>query len=443
MTLLSIDRRRLLAGAAATAGTLAAGLAHAQLQLDITRGYSEPLPIAISPFAGETPQDVERGRALADVVQADLDNSGLFRTIDPRAYIQSQDELRSTPRFPDWRQINASALVAGMVRGAGSGSMTVEFRAWDVFAGQELAATRFTTSDASWRRVAHKIADQVYERITGEKGYFDTRIAFISETGPATRQVKRLAVMDQDGANQRFLTDGSNLVLTPRIAPDGRRVAYLAYRGGPPRLYIRELDSGREGALGGLSGMTFSPRFSPDGGTLLLTRAQDGNSDIYAWNAATRRSTRLTDNGAIDTSPCYSPDGRRIVFNSDRGGTPHLYVMAASGGTPQRISFGDGRYGTPAWSPRGDLIAFTKIQRGMFSIGIMQPDGSNERLLTRSFLDQGPSWAPNGRVLLFAREDPRSDRARLFTIDISGYNERELATPTDASDPDWSPPIPG
>ena len=439
-----LDRRRLLVGSfVATAGLLGTRSAQAQLQLDITKGYVQPLPIAVVPFAGETPADVERGRDLADVIQNDLDGSGLFKTIDRQAYIQSPDELRAIPRFADWRQINAQALVAGAVRGAGTGTLTVDFRSWDVFAGRELAAVRFASADSAWRRIAHKIADAVYERLTGEKGYFDTRIAYVAETGPAVRRTKRLAIMDQDGANNAYLTDGHNLVLTPQIGPDARRIAYLAYRGGPPRIYLRDIDTGRDALLGDFSGMTFAPRFAPDGRTLLLTMPQGGNSIIVAFNTATRQVTRLTGGGAIDTSPSFAPDGQRIVFNSDRGGRPQLYVMSAAGGPAQRISFGDGRYGTPVWSPRGDLIAFTKIKGGLFSIGVMAPDGSNERLITRSYMDQSPSWAPNGRVVLFARTDKAAGGSRLFTIDITGYNERQVPTPTDASDPDWSPLLPG
>jgi TolB protein len=435
-------RRKLLeASAAALGAAMLAGPAFGQLRVDITRGRVEPVPIAISPLAGDTARDRELGLGIAEVVSADLGGSGLFRPLDRRAFIQSPDELRGLPRFPDWRQINAQALVSGLVQGGPAG-LGVEFRLWDVFAGSQMGGFRYDASEAQWRRIAHKIADYVYERMTGESGYFDTRIVYISESGPETRRIKRLALMDQDGANHRFLTDGSNLVLTPQIAPDGLRVAYLEFRGLRPRVYLRNIEAGGETLLGDFSGMTFSPRFSPDGRTMLVTQALRGNSDIFRIDLASRRITQLTNDAAIDTSPSYSPDGRQIVFNSDRGGTPQLYVMGADGGGARRISYGDGRYGSPAWSPRGDLIAFTNIKRGAFHVGVMRPDGGDERLLTRSFLDQSPSWAPNGRVILFGREDQRSRRSRLFTIDITGYNERELATPMDASDPDWSPLIP-
>ena len=430
-------------GIAASAGlALSPILASAQLRVDITSGRVEPMPIALSPLAGADEGVSSVGSSIIEVVGADLESSGLFRVIDRLAYIQSPEELQNVPRFADWRQINAQALVSGLVERNGAGGITVEFRLWDVFAGTQLRGLRFDTDAQNWRRIAHKIADVVYERLTGDSGYFDTRIVYISETGPATKRIKRLAIMDQDGAGHRFLSDGSKLVLTPRMAPDARRIAYLVYQSPAPQIFLHDLQTGRENVLGSFSGMSFSPRFSPDGSSMLMTLAQNGNSDIFAFSTSSRQSRQLTANPAIDTSPSYSPEGDRIAFNSDRGGSPQLYVMDAGGGSAQRISFGAGHYGSPAWSPRGDLIAFTKIKGGKFHIGIMEPDGSNERLLTRSFLDEGPTWSPNGRVIMFSREDPRTDRTRLFTIDITGYNEREVPTPLDASDPDWSPLIP-
>lgn len=434
----SWSRRGLLGGAAALAAASAGGPALAQLRVDITRGVVDPIPIAVSPFAGADPRAAQTGQDIAGVIAANLDGSGLFRTLDRRAYIQTPEELRQVPQFADWRALNAQALVTGTV-GPGPQGLAIEFRLWDVFGGAQLRGLRYDAPDSGWRRVAHKIADVVYERMTGEKGYFDTRIVYVSASGPLTRRIKRLAVIDQDGANHRFLTDGSTLVLTPRVAPDGRRVAYLDYRGAQPRVYVRDIDGGPASLLGDFPGMTFSPRFSPDGGTMLVTMAENGRSDIFA--VAGGRSRRLTNSAAIDTSPSFSPDGARICFNSDRGGSPQLYLMDRNGDGVRRISYGDGRYGSPAWSPRGDLIAFTKIRGGNFHIGVMRPDGGDERLLTRSWLDQNPSWAPNGRIILFAREG-RNGSSRLMTIDITGYNERDLATPLDASDPDWSPLIP-
>lgn len=435
-------RRWFLGGAGAAALLGPTGGARAQLRVDITRGLVEPIAIAVSPFAGDTPAGSALGADIAAVVAADLERSGLFRRIDPRAYIQSPDELRGVPRFADWRQIDAQALVTGVVGASGADGLVVEFRLFDVFGGVQMTGFRYELPRDLWRRVAHRIADTVYERMTGENGYFDTRIAYIAESGPPTRRVKRLAIMDQDGANHRFLTDGRHLVLTPRFTRDARQVAFLAYRGRTPGIFLHDLASGREERLAGFEGMNFSPRFAPDGRSLLLTIARNGNSDIFEYGLVTRQLRRLTDHPAIDTSPDFSPGGDRIVFNSDRGGRPHLYVMRRDGSDVQRISFGEGRYGSPSWSPRGDLVAFTNIKERMFHIGVMRPDGSGERLITRSYYDEGPVFAPNGRVILFARQDPTTDSRRLMSIDVTGYNLREVPTPLDASDPDWSPPLP-
>jgi TolB protein len=429
----------LLGGAASLSGLALPRSARAQLELDITEGIVEPLPIAISELYGETPLAQQKGREIADVVSANLERSGLFRPIDRRAFIQSPAELRNLPRFGDWRQINAQALVTGEVTGgAPGGELAVEFRLWDVFAGIQMRGQRLATSTDNWRRVAHKMADVVYERITGERGYFDSRIVYVSETGAERDRIKRIAIMDQDGANHRFLTDGADLVLTPRFHPDGQRIAYMRYSGLTPQVYLMDLATGREQRLGAFAGMTFAPQFAPDGRRIAMSLAEGGNSEIYSLDVAGGQARRLTSHSGIDTSPSFSPDGRQITFNSDRAGSPQLYVMGADGSTPRRISFGGGAYGSPAWSPRGDLIAFAVLRAGYFHIGVMRPDGGDERLLTRSTQDEGPSWSPNGRVILFSRTDFGSDRVRLFSIDVSGYNERPVPTPLDASDPDWS-----
>lgn len=444
-----------LAGVGALAlALLAPTPARAVLELDITRGGIEPLPIAVSPLAGDTAAAQQFGRQIAEVVAADLQRSGLFRPIDPRAFIQSPDEMRTLPRFADWRQVNAQALVTGVVSGgqnvaavggdAGSG-LTVEFRLWDVFAGTQLEGLRLQTAPENWRRIAHKIADRVYERLTGEPGYFDTRIVYVSESGPRTARVKRLAIMDQDGANHRFLTTGGDLVLTPQFDPSGDSIAYVAYRGLQPQVYRLDLATGREQLLVDVDNMTFAPRFAPDGRTAAITIAREGNSDIHLVDLAAGAVRRLTDHPGIDTSPSFSPDGQQIVFNSDRAGSPQLYIMDRGGGNVRRISFGEGRYGSPAWSPQGDWLAFTNIKGGLFHVGVMRPDGSDERLLTRSTLDESPTWSPNGRVILFSRKGGGGggggDGPRLFSIDVTGYNERQVPTPLGASDPDWSPLI--
>ena len=418
--------------------------APAELRLDITRGVIEPMSIAVTDFYGASPQASSFGREIAMVVSANLDRSGLFRPLSPKTFIQQPEALQVRPRFADWRVLNAQALIAGAVQLQQDGRLKVEFRLWDVFAEQQLSGLAYFTVPNNWRRVAHIIADQIYQRITGERGYFDTRVVYIAESGPMNRRIKRLALMDQDGANHRFLTDGSSLVLTPRFSPSSQEITYLSYINDQPRVYLYNIDTGQQEVLGEFPGMTFAPRFSPDGNTVIMSLATGGNSEIYTQDLRTRVVKQLTKHPAIDTSPSMDPEARQVVFNSDRGGSQQLYVMDMDGRNVKRISFGKGRYATPVWSPRGDLIAFTKFSSGRFYIGIMRPDGSGERLLTESFLDEGPTWAPNGRVIMFFRQAPTDSQglggvARLYSVDLTGQYLREVITPMDASDPAWSP----
>jgi TolB protein len=317
--------------------------------------------------------------------------------------------------------------------------LVAEFRLWDVFSGRQLASQRFAVGAQEWRRLGHLVADQVYQRLTGEKGYFDTQVVFIDETGPKERRNKRLAIMDQDGANVRLLSQGRELVLTPRFSPNSQEVTYLQYTGDQPRVFLLNLESGQRELVGNFPGMTFAPRFSPDGQRIVMSIGEGGNSSIAEMDLRSRQIRRLTNSNGIDTGPCYSADGRRIVFESDRDGSQQLYVMNADGSGQQRISGGDGRYSTPVWSPRNDLIAFTKQMGGSFLIGVMRPDGTGERVLTEGFHNEGPTWAPNGRVLMFFREGRGTSGPRLFSIDLTGYNERQVPTPSFASDPAWSP----
>jgi TolB protein len=429
------------------AASLAAPAARAELRINIDQGTVEPMPIAITTFLGTNQRENQIGQDVSKVVSDDLQRSGLFRPLDPRSFVQTAEALRVQPRFGDWRVIAAQALVNGSAQLQPDGRLRLEFRLWDVFAEQQMVGLAYFTEPGNWRRVAHIIADAIYKRITGEDGYFDTRIVYVAESGPRTRRVKRLAIMDQDGANHRYLTDGRNLVLTPRFSPTAQEITYLSYQNNRPRVYVFNIDTGQQEVLGDFPGMTFAPRFSPDGNRVIMSMAQEGNSEIYIMNLRTRQVTRVTNDPAIDTSPSFSPDGRQVTFESDRGGAQQIYTMNADGSGVKRISFGQGRYATPVWSPRGDYIAFTKLHQGKFYIGVMRPDGSGERLLTESFLVEGPTWAPNGRVLMFFRQTPADDQGRggtskLYSIDITGHNERELVTPTDASDPAWSPLIP-
>lgn len=423
---------------------IAGGDARAELRVDITKGKVEPLPIAIPVFYGTGTKAADYGRRIARVVSADLARSGLFRPIDSRAFIQTAQSLRIRPRFADWRLINAQALVNGSVRMLSDGRLRTEFRLWDVFAEKQMTGHRYSTRPNNWRRVAHIIADAIYKRVTGEDGYFDTRIVYISESGSALKRIKRLAIMDQDGANHRYLTNGASLVLTPRFSPTAQEITYMSYAAGQARVYLYNIDTGQREVLGDFPGMTFAPRFAPDGNSVIMTFAKDGNSEIYEMDLRTRNVRRLTRHPAIDTSPSFSPDRQYIVFNSDRGGSQQLYVMNKDGSDVRRISFGKGRYATPVWSPRGDLIAFTKIQKGQFYIGVLRPDGSGERLLAKGYLVESPTWSPNGRVLMFFRDTRRradgGGRPKVYSIDLTGYNEREIKTPQGASDPAWSPP---
>lgn len=423
---------------------LVPNIAGAQLEIDITRGNIDPLPVAITDFQAGDQKNLELGADIATVISNNLERSGLFFSLDSAAFVEDPAAIQNRPRFGDWRVINAQALVTGRVGLEADGRLQASFRLWDTFAEQQMTGIMYTTIASNWRRIAHMMSDEIYERLTGEQGYFDTRIVYVSETGPADKRIKRLAIMDQDGANHRFLTDGRNLVLTPRFSPTRQEITYLSYYKNKPRVYIYNIDTGQQEILGEFEGMTFAPRFSPDGDRVVMSLAKRGNSDLFTMDIRTRRVQRLTRNPSIDTSASFAPDGTRIVFNSDRSGAQQLYVMDADGGSQKRISFGRGRYATPVWSPRGDLIAFTKFNRGRFYIGVMRPDGSGERLLTESFLDEGPTWAPNGRVLMFFRQKPRSKEGKggevsLWSVDLTGFNERRVVTPLDASDPAWSP----
>jgi TolB protein len=411
----------------------------ADVRLDITRGIVEPLPIAFLPFSGSGDEAQRLGTELRDVAAADLERSGLFRLVDPRLAGGTTPSIDELPRFAEWRQQSAQALVYGRASAQPDGRLKFEFRLWDVFAEQEMLGRAYTTQPNNWRRIAHIVADAIYKRLTGEDGYFDTKIAYVAESGPASKRIKRIAMMDQDGANNQFLTDGAFLVLTPRFSPSPSEIAFVRFADGQPKVMIRNLQNSRDQLVGDFPGMTFAPRFAPDGERLIMSMAFEGNSEIFTVDLRSGVKKRLTQHPAIDTSPCYSPDGRQVVFNSDRSGTQQLYVMDADGGNVRRISFGEGRYATPVWSPRGELIAFTKIEGGRFHIGVMRADSSGERLLAQGHRVEGPTWAPNGRVLMFFRQEPGGSRSQLFTIDVSGRNEREIPTPGNASDPSWSP----
>ncbi|GAA6176631.1 Tol-Pal system beta propeller repeat protein TolB [Sulfitobacter pacificus] len=411
------------------------------LRIIIDEAIIEPLPVAVPAFQAESAEAGQMAADLARVVAADLTGTGLFREIPASAYISTISDFNASVKFADWKAINAQALVTGAVNVQGN-TLNVKFRLYDVFSGAELGSgLQFSGTVDGWRRMAHKVSDAVYARITGEGPYFDSRVVYVSETGPKDDRKKRLAIMDYDGANVQYLTDSGSIVLAPRFSPSGDRVLYTSYESGFPRIYVLDIGSVSRRVLESADGtMSFAPRFSPSGQTVVYSLTQGGNTDIYTMDIASGQSQRLTNTPAIETAPSYSPDGSRIVFESDRSGSQQLYVMPATGGEAQRISFGEGRYGTPVWSPRGDLVAFTKQNKGRFHIGVMRLDGSQERLLTASFLDEGPTWAPNGRVIMFSRETQGAGgSSTLYSVDISGRNLRPVSTPSGGSDPSWSP----
>lgn len=417
--------------------------ARAELKVAVTSGRVEPMPIAITSFVGDGAND-QIGKQMSEIISHNLESSSLFRPINPASFIQdARSAALQGPRFADWKPLNTQALVTGAITAAPDGRLRVEFRLWDVFGENQVDGMAYTTTPQNWRRIAHIISDSIFKRLTGEEGYFDTRIVYIAESGPYNKRVKRLAIMDQDGANHRYLTDGSFMVLTPRFSPNAQEITYLAYVNDRPRVYLYNIDTGRQEVLGDFPGMTFAPRFSPDGNSVAMSLASNGNTDIYLLDLRTRAIKQLTNNPSIETAASFSPDGRRIAFESDRSGKQQLYTMNSDGSNQQRITFGDGRYGNPVWSPRGDLIAFTKMLGGKFYIGVVKPDGSGERLIVTSFHVEGPSWAPNGRYLVYFKELPSSNgqgrTAKAYMVDLTGYNERELQTPGDASDPAWSP----
>ena len=416
------------------------------LDLTITQGTIKPTPIAVSNFYSPNDSVSKLGKNISMVISDNLERSGLFLPIDQKAFIQNEESLSKQPRFEDWKIIKSQHLISGKINKKDD-KISVEFRLYDVFSQKELLAKKYETSEKNWRRVSHIISDSVFERITGDSGYFDTRIVYVAETGPKENKQKRLAIMDQDQANHRFLTDGSYLVLTPRFSPSSQKITYMSYvNRNNPRVFILDIETGQQEIVGEFPGMTFAPRFSPDGKKIVMSYSDPdiGNSEIYILDLSTRVSNRITNSSAIDVSASFSPDGKKIVFNSDRSGRRHLYVVSVDGTGLKRISRESGSYYTPVWSPRGDYIAFTKTQGGQFFIGVMEENGLNERMISTAFHVEGPTWSPNGRYLMYFKEertaaDGSGGESSLYSIDLTGYNERKIITPLGGSDPAWSP----
>jgi TolB protein len=408
--------------------------------IQVTPGGAAPIPIAIPLFTDPTGNTSDMGAQIAGVISNDLGHSGSFAPIDPASFVPNSI-ANGTPVWQNWSILNAQALITGDVQDQGNGQLRVEFRLWNITQQKQVQGTAFTTTQANWRRIAHIIADTVYQQLLGDKGYFDSRVAYISEAGPVTSPVRRLAIMDYDGANNQFLTDGASMALSPQFNPVRQQLAFVSFQDNNPRVYLFDLQSGAQSLVGSFGEMTIGPRFSPDGNSLLMSVSHGNGAAIVRVGASGGGMTELTDYSSINVSPSFSPDGSQIVFNSDRDGNQQLFVMGADGSGVKRISFGDGQYAEPAWSPRGDLIAYTRWGSGGFSIGVMAPDGSGERILSQGFLVEGATFCPNGRVIMFYRQTPSEGGhdSRLVTIGIDGFNERLVDTPTDASDPSWSP----
>jgi TolB protein len=429
---------RALRAAFAAAAVWAAGLAGpalADIVVNVDQGASQPLPIAIPVFGGPAV-----AAQIQQVIANDLQSSGLFKPLDPATFPTVDPNVNVQPQFDGWKAISAQGLITGAVTADADGHLRVDFRLWDVYAGDQLLGLQFTSTPENWRRIAHKVADAVYAKLTGQSGYFDTRVVFVAVSGTAAHRVRRLEIMDQDGANPSHLTDGAAEVFTPRFSSKGQEITYMALRPAGSTIYLLNIETGRSEALGHFPGMVFAPRFSPDGTKVVLSVAHDGNTDIYTLTLANGAIRRLTTDPSIDTSPCFSPDGTQIAFNSDRGGSPELYVMDAEGGNVRRISFGEGRYTTPVWSPDGKTIAFTKQTGNVFHIGVMKPDGSGEKILTSSYLDEGPTWAPNSRLLMFSRDTGYGPH--LWLADISGRLLQPAPYTLGAADPAWSALLP-
>ena len=423
---------------------LAVQSASGQLRIRVTDGQVSATQIAITDFIGPGGRPSEHGGRIADIIKSDLESSGLFESVNAGSILSPPTSLSAKQDFEQWGLLGATGLLVGSVVEDNQGKLSVDFVLWDVVTERALTRGEGNADPNALRQLAHKIADLVYEEFTGDTGYFDSQIVYVAESGSQNERVKRLAIMDQDGHNHQYLTSGLDLVLTPRFSPTTQEIAYLNYFNNEPNVFIQDVRTGRSERLGAFPGMTFAPRFGPDGDKIVMSWAQDGLTDIYEMDLRTQEISQLTKSTSIDTAPSYSPDGNRVAFESDRAGQQQIYIMNSDGSGAKRISYGRGRYATPVWSPRGDIIAFTKFFGGMFYIGVMNVDGSGERLLAQGFLVEGPTWSPNGRVIMYYKQEPFSadgggGETSIYRVDITGFNEKRISTPSGASDPAWSP----
>ncbi|MDR1235876.1 MAG: Tol-Pal system beta propeller repeat protein TolB [Holosporaceae bacterium] len=419
-----------------------ASVCNADVVVNVNKGVMKPVNIALNLF------DSSGGWKdnFAKVITNDLQGTFLFRAIPSNAFMQVLAGSDKNPTFPLWKIISAQYLANLEINVNGS-VLKISMVLYDILSETPVGNLTVSGDIRDWRKLAHIVSNNIYERVTGEVGYFDTKILYVAVQPQARgKKTYRLAMMDQDGYDHKFLTDGGTIVLTPRFSPSGKEFSFFSYREKivngrripvTAGVYRYDLDTQKTELLANFNGMTYAPRYSSDGNLLVFSLSDHGSSSIYTFDLVTKRITRITKGRCIDTSPCFSPDGKYIVFNSDRGGTQQLYIMNSDGSDVRRLSFSNGRYATPVWSPRGDWIAFTKFGRDGFYIGIIHPDGSGERMLASGYLVEGPTWSPNGRVILYSNQD-YSRREKIFSVDVTGYNKHQIKTPQNAIDPEWS-----
>jgi TolB protein len=401
--------------------------AFGQFRVEVTGVGLTQLPIAIAAFRGNAgaPQQI------AAIVQADLERSGQFRAIDAAG--AALDET-SRPDVTPWRQKGADSLAAGSVTRLADGRYDVRFRLWDVVRGQDLGGQSYAVTTGDLRLAAHRIADFIYEKLTGEKGIFSTRIAYVTKAGARYN----LWVADADGENPQSALASPEPIISPAWSANGAQLAYVSFESRKPVVYVHSVAGGQRRLVANFRGSNSAPAWSPDGGTLAVTLSREGGSQLYTIPAAGGEPRRLTQSAGIDTEPVYSPDGRSIYFVSDRGGAPQIYRMSASGGNPERVTFTGSYNISPALSPDGRWLAYISRISGAFKLQVMELGGGTVNSITDTTADESPSFAPNGRLIVYATR--QGGREALMTTTLDGKIKARLAGQGgDIREPDWGP----
>jgi Periplasmic component of the Tol biopolymer transport system len=400
--------------------------------------------VAVPPLSTPDDKPTSAGGTLSIAWQASrLIARDLGTTAEIMALPPTQKDYYSypevtAPTFSKWRSKGAKILITGFVQARADQRITFGCYAYDVDKGREVARKGFVVAPDEWQRAAHKCSGLAYTAVTGAPSIFDTRIAYVAESGPAAARVKRLAIVDSDGTNHRYLSAGESMALTPRLSPDGRQIAYVSFLTGTPHVRIRDVDGTNDRALLQPGTLSFAPRFSPDGKRIVFSMTMNGNTDIYSASIDGSAPVRLTTSPGVDTDASFAPDGNRIVFESDRSGSQQLYLMDAHDGSAQRrLTFGGAAYAAPDWSPDGNWIAFTRRDPGGRRVGVLKRDGSGEQLLSAGPGDEGASWAASSRELVFQRSDPAGNSS-LLRVSLDGSEPRSVVLPQGGSDPDWS-----